>query len=365
MKVLFTTTVPSPYRVDFFNELGKHCELTVLFEGKLAKFRDSSWKDFNIQNFKAVFLDDMSKFPYIGMGLKARKHIKKNKYDHIVVTNFLTITGMLIVKFLKRKGIEYYLESDGGFAKNGKGFREKLKKYFISGAKGYFSTADEHDKYYISYGAEKDKLIRYPFSSIKDSDIVKKPVSQNEKQNLRKKLGMTEDKIILSVGRFTYDGGYGKGYDVVLNAAVNLDKNIGIYIVGGKPTDEFISMKERLSLDNVHFINFIKKDELEEYYLASDLFVLMTRGDVWGLVINEAMCYGLPVITTDKCIAGVEMIDDYRCIVSSGSVNQLTSAINQILYDDQLCAKLSKDNLSKAKLYTIDSMVNKHIEILC
>ena len=32
MKVLFLANVPSPYRVDFFNELGKYCDLTVLFE---------------------------------------------------------------------------------------------------------------------------------------------------------------------------------------------------------------------------------------------------------------------------------------------------------------------------------------------
>ena len=31
-KVLFITNIPAPYRIDFYNELGKHCELTVIFE---------------------------------------------------------------------------------------------------------------------------------------------------------------------------------------------------------------------------------------------------------------------------------------------------------------------------------------------
>ena len=33
-----------------------------------------------------------------------------------------------------------------------------------------------------------------------------------------------------------------------------------------------------------------------------------TREDIWGLVINEAMAYGLPIITTDNCLAGLELI---------------------------------------------------------
>lgn len=36
----------------------------------------------------------------------------------------------------------------------------------------------------------------------------------------------------------------------------------------------------------------------------------MTVGDVWGLVINEAMAHGLPVITTNKCVAGLDLIEN-------------------------------------------------------
>ena len=42
--------------------------------------------------------------------------------------------------------------------------------------------------------------------------------------------------------------------------------------------------------------------------MAADAFVLPTREDIWGLVINEAMAYGLPVVTTDRCNAGLELI---------------------------------------------------------
>ena len=56
MKVLWLTNIPSPYRVDFFNELGKQCELTVLFEKQASDERDDSWKKFNTDYFMPVFL---------------------------------------------------------------------------------------------------------------------------------------------------------------------------------------------------------------------------------------------------------------------------------------------------------------------
>ena len=44
MKITFLTNCPSPYRVEFFNELGKTVDLTVLFETKAATDRDEKWK---------------------------------------------------------------------------------------------------------------------------------------------------------------------------------------------------------------------------------------------------------------------------------------------------------------------------------
>ena len=56
MKVLFMANIPSPYRVDFFNELGKYCDLTVTFEGETATDRDKKWKAAEYKNFKAHFM---------------------------------------------------------------------------------------------------------------------------------------------------------------------------------------------------------------------------------------------------------------------------------------------------------------------
>lgn len=51
MTVVWLTNIPSPYRVDFFSELGKSCDLTVFFEKACATDRDDTWMDFKFGNF--------------------------------------------------------------------------------------------------------------------------------------------------------------------------------------------------------------------------------------------------------------------------------------------------------------------------
>lgn len=63
MKVLYLTTVPTPYKVAFFEEFGKLCDLTVLFENKQVSYREKSYY------IKAEELDEFQKF--IEQGVKS------------------------------------------------------------------------------------------------------------------------------------------------------------------------------------------------------------------------------------------------------------------------------------------------------
>ena len=107
-----------------------------------------------------------------------------------------------------------------------------------------------------------------------------------------------------------------------------------------------------MKLENVHFIGFKSKEELKKYYKSADLFVLPTREDIWGLVINEAMSYGLPIITTNKCVAGVELInnDENGFIVSVEDSKSISKKINLLLDNEKLSESMSENNLKKNRI---------------
>lgn len=360
MKILFTTNVPSPYRVDFFNELGKLCDLTVLFEKQTSTVRDKSWSNYKFNNFKGVILKGVSVSASKAWCRGYKKYLKDKSYDAIVCCNYSSPTGMAMISYMRRHKIKYFMEGDGGFAKTGKGLKEKIKKYFIKGACGYFSTAKIHDEYYLTYGADKNKLHRYSFTSLFEKDILPKLPTKEEKKYLREELGIKSKKVLLAVGRFIEV----KGFDVLLRAMKNLSKDIGVYFVGGEATAEYINLKQEFGLENVNFVGFKNKEELKKYYMAADLFVLPTRGDVWGLVINEAMANGLPIISTDRCVAATELVENgvNGYVVQVDNVEELSCAIERTLNDN--LKSMGQESLDKIKKYTFESMSKQHIEIL-
>lgn len=355
MKVLFLTNVPSPYRVDFFNALGKMCELTVLFETQSAKSRDTAWVADSVDSFQAVYLKGIRIGEAEAFSVDVLRYLSNKKYDIIVVGMYSSPTGMLAIEYMRIRKIPFILSSDGGMKKEDVGVKHWLKEHFIGAASRWLSTGDVTTEYLMYYGAKKERIYKYPFTSVKAKDILKYPLSLDEKIAYREKLGIPEKRIILSVGQFIYR----KGYDILLKACYDLDQDIGVYIVGGQATEEYLSIKNDLGLPQVHFIDFMSKKKLADYYKAADIFVLPTREDIWGLVVNEAMAYGLPIVTTDQCVAGTEMVQDGKngYIVQVENPKALKDAIDKAFDISGINA------LKTADRYSIETMANRHIEI--
>lgn len=361
-KVLFLVNIPSPYRVCFFNELGKLCDLTVLFEGKTSDERESTWFNNNFIGFKAIFLKGIKINKNKVLCFSVTKYLKKELFDLIIVGGYGTPTGMLAINYLKFKRIPFILNTDGGFINRDEScFKRAIKRYYISSADIWLSTGKITNGYLKNYGANTKAIFIYPITTLLQKDIIKNPIDYKKRRNLRDNLNICEEKVILSVGQFIHR----KGFDILLKACAKIPKEYGVYIVGGEPTKEYLVLKKKLELSNVHFIGFRSKEELKKYYLASDLFVLPTREDIWGLVINEAMAYGLPIITTDNCIAGLELVKDYEngFIIPVDDETTLANKINEILTDDYLRTKMAKSSLVKIKHYTIENMAKLHIRI--
>lgn len=363
MKVLFLTNIPAPYRIAFFNELGKLCNLTVAFEGNSATDRNRNWQTEMSKHFTVVFLN--------GIRLGTDKFFSSSvlkllhqKWDAIVICGYSTPTAMLAIEYMRLKKIPFFLEVDGGLIHNDNPFKFGLKKHFISAADGWFSSGKETIKYLVHYGATPEKIYEYPFSSLQKKDILPQLPTPAQKQVLRQQLGITEEKVLVSVGRFSYQRGYGKGYDMLMKAGEVLPRDVGIYIIGDEATEEFIQWRKIKNLTHVHFIGFQSKENLQKWYQAADVFVLPTREDIWGLVINEAMAQGLPIITTDKCVAGLELVKEGEngCIIPANDVKALEQAMLKIFTQD--CRKMGQKSLEFIKPYTIENMAQIHKEFL-
>ena len=360
-KVLFITNYPAPYRVRFFDELGKYMDVTVLFSDRVEEktHRSAQWFESGEGHFRVQQLQKRI-FSRHGRDLctDVVEWIKKD-FDHIVVCGYSNPTVIWAMAYMRLHKIPFFMEVDGGLIREESGIKLQMKKMLVGAAHRWISSGSYTTQYLLHYGAREEDIHFYPFSSLWQRDILEEAVPPEQKAELRRELGITEQKMVLTIGQFIRR----KGFDVLLRAAASLEEDIGIYIVGGEPTQSYLQLCRELGLKNVHFLGFMKKEALVRHYMAADLFVLPTREDIWGLVINEAMAYGLPVITTDRCVAGLELVEDgvNGYIVPVEDETALSEKINACFAGN--CPRMGESSLEKIRPYTIENMVRAHLEI--
>lgn len=362
MKILYLTNLPSPYRVEFFNELVRcGIDVTVLFERKNAENREEKWISEEKFLFHGIYLKSLKIGNENALALDALKYIKKNDYDLIIIGGYSTITSMFCIEYMKIKKIPFVINADGGIISQDSWFKKKLKDHFIGSAIAWLSSSPITTNYLVHYGAKRENVYEFPFSSIKKEDI-EEPLNENSKKELQKKMHLSEEKTILYVGQFIYR----KGIDVLLNSVRKMHAvKTNVLLVGGCVTEEIKKFVNDYNLKNIYFFPFKSKNELKPFYKVADVFVLPTRYDIWGLVVNEAVGFGLPVVSTERCVAAQTMIESgvNGFICKSEDSDGLAEKISILLNDDTKRNAFAKKNIEIAKEYTIESMAKRHLEI--
>lgn len=345
-RVLYITNLPAPYKIDFLNELGKYLELTVAFERDSAKDRDPRWKA-SIENssFKPVWLTGIKIGAENSLDFSLVLQLGRGKYDLVLINGYSSLTEMTAIRYMRRKAIPFGLSCDGMFMKSDTALKKRLKQSLIGAAAFWLSPGNTTDEALIYYGADKNRIYRYPFTSVKECDIAEVPY---DRAAYKKKVGCDSKYMILYVGQMIHR----KGIDVLLEAVKGIGPDCKTYLVGGK-------LEEPLQNEQVVNIGFLGKTELADYYKAADVFVLPSREDIWGLVVNEAMACGTPVISTDKCGAALEMIDEaYNgARVPSDNVAALKDKISEMLAQGKTREYMAHA-VETAEKYTIEAMAN-------
>lgn len=353
-KAIVFAEFPAPYRIKVFEELAKEYDLTFFFNQNIDQERNIDYivKSSTIKYIVLDKKDNIQKFS------KCLRNIKE--YDFVLDYNIGLYNGVRFMLYAILNNIPCFINNDGAFI-NRNFFKNQIKKFLIKRAALCFGSGESSKRYFLTYGAKEENIRYHHFTSLNDEDILEKPLSKCEKLCIKRQLELGEQKIVMSVGQFIYR----KGFDVLLKAWENIEDNFHLLIIGeGSLEQSYYDYIQSRKLKNVKIIGFKAKRELFEYYKAADLFVLPTREDIWGLVVNEAMACGLPVIATDRCVAGMELIENgvNGYIVPVENPLALTDKINEILKDDQLALAMMENNIEKIHGYTMKNIGIKHIK---
>ena len=307
--VLYVTNIPSPYRVAFLGLLAESVELTVIYERRTADNREKRWLgETGTHRCREIFLDGKGFGKEFSLSLGLVRHLKHNRYDVVIFGGYNSPTVILAMGWMRRHRLPYGITVDGMLPKAGRvsPWKERLKRWLISHGDFFLSSGHITTGELVRYGARRDRIYETPFSSVHEAEL---PAAPPDREACKAALGCEGKTVLLYVGQFIPR----KGLDVLLPAfrqfCLQAPRTDALLYLAGGTEEQLAGLGLTPPAENVRCVGFLSKQELQRYYRAADLFVLPTREDIWGLVVNEAMANGTPVLTTTRCVAGLELCE--------------------------------------------------------
>lgn len=334
MRLKFVTENEAPFRMKWMDELAKYMDVSIYHLNQYEPNVNKKYINYKLKRAESINAATV----FINKALFKIKVILNGSYDVLLLDGYGFLAQQILILYLYLTRKKFALTIDGGFIpEKEKWVKKVFKSFLITRASFFLSTSRDTDLFLQYYGAKKENIYRHYFSNVNENDIINYSLNLEEKNKIRKSIGLNELKTIIFVGKINKD----KGLDILINAIKDININFQCLVIGS--SDDNSILERLLKNKRIIYIDFIEKDILDKYYMASDIFVLPTKKDVWGLVIGEAMAKGLPVITTDMCLAGKAMIKNGEngYIVPSEDVLKLRSVIEGVLEKDisNMCEK--------------------------
>lgn len=184
------------------------------------------------------------------------------------------------------------------------------------------------------------------------------------KKTTREELHLSDDDIILiSVGRLVKR----KGYEYAIEALNKLHRhNLKYLIIGDGPEEENLKyLVKQLGVENqVEFLGFVSEEKKFQYLSISDIYVLSSLHEGFGICLLEAMYCGLPIVATNNGGQTDFLIDtENALLLPTKNSDALANQIMELIQNDGLRLQISENNIQKVIDFYIETISKNYISI--
>lgn len=244
-------------------------------------------------------------------------------------------------------------EMKTGFLQNLK--RSLLKFAVFNRASKFLFIGSRNKAFFKQFGAKEEQLIFTPYA-VDNSRFHQG--TNDEKTSWKSGLNISEaTPVILFCGKLISK----KRPDLLLEASLKIKAipHVIVFAGDGELRNELELFAKSNNLP-VRFLGFKNQTELPAIYACSDMFVLpSTVGETWGLVVNEAMASGLPVIVSDTTGCSVDLVAEGKngYTFPDGNAEKLAEKLTLLLKDHSVRASFSQESLKRIEAYSIPVIV--------
>lgn len=360
---LFDNMLP-PYRIPLYNRLVEALgwDLTV-FLG-MVREKDRDWEvslaghKFRVNVLKGLHW--MVRTPlskthvyHIHFNPGIVRELKKTDLDLLVLSGYGSLSSQLAARAAIRRKIPILLWVRSFNVERGtrpaffQRFIERWQKMCVRNASAYVVPGEKSRSFLRGFGVDSDRirLIGNPV----DNDLYEKDVPPSQLPFSREKT------VVLFVGRLIPN----KGVEALLHAFQSIrSREITLVIIGDGPLQKNV-MEAKEKDRRIEYRRFVPHEELPNYYHAADLLILPSTYEAWGLVINEAMNAGLPIITTGNVGAAGEIVHDSRngYIIDPDDSDAISEKITDLCRDPEKRRRMGRESKEIIRNWGIEKAI--------
>ena len=339
-KVVLLHTVISPYKVTLFNQLSHWFpNLHVMYYSVTEKMR--SWtvdRGDLTHHYSLLNEGNLEDHSWIWIAIQVWRELDRLNPDLLIVSEYIYLPywSGLIWAVVHRKKRLFFSESTEADRPR-PWWKEIVKRWFVRRFDAGISQGSQSKAYMAVLGMPEDRITVKGYSTDNHFYARGAATARANRVELSTQWGVSEVNILF-VGRFAPEKNL-MALIVAYEQLVNRHPNLGLVMVGDGPLqDEFRNELAMRHLDRAVVIPFLQKQDVPTIYGLADVFVLPSISEPWGLVVNEAMAAGLPVVVSSKAGSAHDLVrhglNGY--VVDPMNVGEIVDAIDRLVSDTDL-----------------------------
>lgn len=327
-KVAILTNIVPPYRLPLFNGVGEQVELDVLVCSDNEKNRQwnlTTERKFKIKKLFGLtltFRNNLNDYRFIYLKFSILFYLIFNRPYKLVIGD-ASLTSFMAAVCCRILKIDYIWWNETlPNTPIKKGLLGKVRGYCIRNAVHHFVSGTLAKEFIINYGVDEGIITIIPDAVDNEKYIEYNNILQPLRDDIKNDYGFDQDDYtLLYVGQFIER----KNIFLMLEAYRGVyedDKKVKFIMVGGgELKDKIIQYKEEHGLEGLAVLDFMEPEKLAELYTISNVLILVSKSEPWGMVINEAMCFGVPIIASKNVGASADLVDTNTGLIIDNNCN--------------------------------------------
>lgn len=330
--IIFITNLPAFYKINLYNKIAETKNIYVIFTDSNSNQRNADFYTGNKQ-FKFTTIPEGS---IVSRILFVRNMLNNNPYKQLVIGGWDQVIFWFVALISSPQKNGLVIESSI-FESSVTGLKRVLKTFFLSRV----------SRVYVSGESQADLCLKLNFNGT---------IIKTRGVGLFNVISQPVYSAVDIVNNFIYVGRLSPEKNLKLLISVfNELPNLNLNIVGFGPQEQELKI---MAKDNVKFYGAIPNSDLYKTYIENHVFILPSIVEPWGLVVEEALNAGLPVIVSDKVGCAKEIVDDSNGLVfpfsDSTSLKNCILKMLNVEYYNKLRFNVSKLNFSKSASEQVD-----------